>query len=316
MPTVADLKKKCKQLKLKGYSTLRKAELEALLNKHQKKQDKVIPSDTKRQKKQEKEPILKKKKTTQIKRKNPFKKQEKEIKEQKIFGLESRCYRWIEKTYKDENGFSCIQLFPNTYLYRGNKIKTNLQNRETYFAPWYGTSRNYLPKRGEGYFEIYKLKNENLKLFDLSNIDNVNKLLRDTFYNKEDYNMIKKITLGKIVMTMLQMTGNRSMYAKYFTQLETPSQPYQFKILLRTSIIKEDFKFGQWLCKRNYDGYAAKDMYYTKDFIMEFPSFPAEIMLCTPKKDLQMVKCIKTKRFNTITNMEQTIGKEFLNPRI
>ena len=26
MPTVADLKKKCKQLKLKGYSTLKKAE--------------------------------------------------------------------------------------------------------------------------------------------------------------------------------------------------------------------------------------------------------------------------------------------------
>ena len=199
-------------------------------------------------------------------------------------------------------------------MYRGNKVKTNLQNRETYFAPWYGTSNNYLPKKGEGYFEIYKLKNEKLKLFDLSNIDNVNKLLRDTFYNKEDYAMIKRITLGRVVMTILQTAGHRSGYAKFFTQLETPSQPYQFKILLRTSIIKEDFKFGQWLCKRNYDGYAARDMYYTKDLVIQ-PSFPAEIMLCTPKKDVQMVKCIKTKRFNTITKMEETIGKDFLNKK-
>mgnify|MGYP003331015951 FL=1 len=164
--------------------------------------------------------------------------------------------------------------------------------------------------------EIYQIKNNNLKLLDLSNLENINKLLRDTFHNKKEYEMIKRITLGKIVMTILKMTGQKSRYAKYFTQLETPSQPYQFKILLRTSIIKEDFKFGQWLCKKNYDGYAARDMYYTKDLIMEFPSFPAEIMLCTPKNDLQMVKCIKTKRFNTITQMEETIGKEFLNQRI
>lgn len=310
MPTVVDLKKKCKELKIKGYSTLRKAELEKLLSQHQqKKQHKIISSPMKPQKKQEKEPVLEKK----IKATVPLKKKDKE---EKIFGLRSKCYRWIEKTYKDENGFCCIQLLPNVYLYRGNKVKTNLQNRETYFAPWYGTSRNYLPKRGEGYFEIYKLKNERLKLFDLSNIDNINKLLRDTFHNKEDYEMIKRITLGKIVMTMLQMTGQKSRYAKYFTQLETQSQPYQFKILLRTSIIKEDFKFSLWLCKKNYDGYATRDMYDTKDLIIQFPSFPAEIMLCTPKNDLQMVKCIKTKRFNTITEMEETIGKDFLNQKI
>ena len=62
MPTVVDLKKKCKELKIKGYSKLKKAQLEKLLSQHQqKKQHKVIPSPMKPQKKQEKEPILEKK---------------------------------------------------------------------------------------------------------------------------------------------------------------------------------------------------------------------------------------------------------------
>lgn len=339
MTTVVELRKKCKDLNLKGYSKLKKHELEELLKKYEPKQtslQKGTPHKTEQQQLKE----GRKKKTAQqqikavkksvlpqqqqlkdVKKKVATKKRKdakKKDAEQKVFGLEWSHYRWIERTYKDSDGYTCIKLYDNVRLFRGNKTKTELKNRETYFAPWHGTTIGYIPKKGTGYMEIYELKNKNLKLFDLSSVENINRLLRETFHNKEEYNMIKKITMGKTVMAGFEASPHPQLirFAKYFSQLETDNQPYQFKTLLRTSIIKEDFKFGQWLCKRNFDGYAARDMYDSRDFPIKFPSFPAEIMLCTPKNDVQLVKCIPTHRYKTTTEMQESIGRQYLNPGI
>lgn len=326
MTTVVELRKKCKDLKLKGYSKLNKHDLEQLLKNHQKKQSskehlqgpkqqKVVPKKVVKEKKKD---VIPKQKVIPTKV-ALVKKKQKVPKEQKVFGLEWSHYRWIERTYKDNDGYTCIKLFDNTHLFRGNKTKTDLKNRETYFAPWHGTTINYIPKKGTGYMEIYELKNKNLRLFDLSNVENINRLLRETFHNKEEYDMIKNITMGKTVMATLEASlyPHLTRFAKYFSQLQTETQPYQFKTLLRTSIIKEDFKFGQWLCKRNFDGYAAKDMFDSRDFPMpKFPAFPAEIMLCTPKNDVVLVKSITTTRYKTLVEMQQSIGAEYLNQKI
>lgn len=250
--------------------------------------------------------------------KNPIKKKKEVTKDQKLFGLEWNKYRWIERTYKDSDGYTCIKLFNNVKLFRGNKTKTDLKNRETYFAPWHGTTVNYIPKKGTGFMEIYELKNKNLKLFDLSNLENINRMFRETFHNKEEYKMIKNITMGKTVMANLEASlyPHLSRFAKYFSQFQTETQPYQFKTLLRTSIIKEDFKFGQWLCKHNFDGYAARDMFDSRDFPMpKYPAFPAEIMLCTPKNDVVLVKSIITTRYKTLYEMQQSIGAKYLNQK-
>lgn len=344
MPTVVDLRKKCKDLNLKGYSKLKKSQLEALLETHglsvkQKKEtkkeekQKQSPQVNKKtgeykalkakQKKSEKEKTIASlsdgKKFQQTKKKAVPSKKVMIPKQEKVFGLEWSGYRWIERTYKDSDGYTCIKLCDNVNLFRGNKTKTELKNRETYFAPWHGTTINYIPKKGTGYMEIYKLKNKNLKLFDLSNVENMNRLLRETFHNKEDYTLIKNITMGKTVMATLEASlyPHLTRFAKYFSQLQTQNQPYQFKRLLRTSIIKEDFKFGQWLCKRNFDGYAARDMYDSRDFPpLKIPTFPAEIMLCTPKNDVELVKRITTMRYKTITEMQESIGHPYLNPKI
>ena len=320
MPTVVDLRKKCKDLNLKGYSKLKKSQLEALLETHglSVKQKK----ETKKEEKREQSPkgTQVNKKTREVKAKQKKAVPSKKVvirKQEKVFGLEWSGFRWIERTYKDNDGYTCIKLCDNVNLFRGNKTKTELKNRETYFAPWHGTTINYIPKKKTGYMEIYKLKNKNLKLFDLSNLENVNRLLRETFYNKEEYTMIKNITMGKTVMAHLEISlhPHLSRFAKYFSQLQTENQPYQFKTLLRTSIIKEDFKFGQWLCKRNFDGYAARDMYDSRDFpTIKIPAFPAEIMLCTPKNDVELVKRITTTRYKTKTEMQESIGHPYLNP--
>lgn len=313
MVTVVELKKKCKELKLKGYSKMNKKDLEQLIK--EKQQKKEEPKRSIPQKAPQGKVIPKVKKKLAV----PRKKKVVIPEQQKLFGLAWDRYRWIDKTFKCHDGFTCIKLYDDVHLFRGNKIKTNLQNKETYFAPWHGTTINYLPKKGTGYLEIYKLKNKNLNLFDLSDLENVNRLLRESFHNKEEYTMMKNITIGKVGLAHLETSPHPhlSTFYKFFSQLQTDTQPYQFKTLLRTSIIKEDFKFGQWLCKHNFDGYAARDMFSAQDYpIKKFPAFPAEIMLCTPKNDVQLVKRIDTIKYKTKTAMQQSIGREYLNPML
>ena len=188
MATVLQLRKRCKELKLKGYTKLKKIELEKLLEKHRKaKLQNPEAEKPKAEKPKHEKPKAEKPKHQKPKHEKPKAEKPKQVKNKNkddtAFGLQSTKYRWIENTYK-MNGFTCIKLFNNTFLYRGNKKKTELKHYETYFAPWYGTTNNYIPKRAEGYMEIYELYNKNLKLFDLSNLENINKLLRDTFHNK------------------------------------------------------------------------------------------------------------------------------------
>ena len=236
---------------------------------------------------------------------------------EKHFGHRWDLFRWIDNFYKDNKGFICIKLLPNIYLYRGNKNKTIL-NRETYFAPWYGTTNGYIPKKKTGFLEIYQIKNNNLKLLDLSNVENINKLLRDTFHNKEEYQMIKEITIGAVIMATMEAmiyAPSLSIYAKFFSQFESETQPYQLTIPLRRSVMVNDFKFSQWLCKNNYDGYASVDMISIspEGKIGKTPDFPAEIMLCSPQNDVQLIRRITTKAFETLTDMEESIGQQYLN---
>ena len=166
--------------------------------------------------------------------------------------------------------------------------------------------------------EIYQIKNNNLKLLDLSNLENINKLLRDTFHNKEEYQMIKEITIGAVIMATMEAmiyAPSLSIYAKFFSQFESETQPYQLTIPLRKSVMVNDFKFSQWLCKNNYDGYASVDMISIspEGKIGKTPDFPAEIMLCSPQNDVQLIRRITTKAFETLTDMEESIGQQYLN---
>ena len=232
----------------------------------------------------------------------------------KIFGLQSTQYEWMDSVYQ-YNDFWCIKVKPNLFLYRGNKVKTNLKNQATYFAPWYGTSNSYLPKGKEGVFEIYQIKaNVTLNLLDLSKLENLNKLLSTYFDDKPIYEMIKNVTIGKVIQAKLSVNPKVN-DAKKFSKLETDTQPYQLKYPIRTSIIKDDYKFSNWLCEQGFDGYAAEDMNFTKNFLTNKKTFPAEIMLCNPKDDVIVVKSFPTRKFRKLSLMEKAIGEKFLNKR-
>ena len=233
----------------------------------------------------------------------------------KIFGLESTKYRWIDSNYK-YNGYWCIKLTPGLFLYRGNKVFSNLTNQATYFAPWHGTSNSYLPKGKDGYFSVYQIKHaKNLNLMDLSKLENLNKLLSTYFHDKPIYEMIKNVTIGKIIEAKISVNPNVN-DAKKFKTLETPTQPYQLKYPIRTSIIKDDYKFSNWLCEQGFDGYAAEDMNFTKNFLTNKKTFPAEVMLCNPKNDVVFLKGFPTRKFTKMSLMEKAIGENYLNKRI
>ena len=289
MPTVVELKKKCKELKLKKYSTLKKAELEKLLlqngyhiSSHEEKPMKVSPVQK-----------------TLSKVQKDSKEEKKDAKDEKkgvyLFYKQSFQKPWI-KSRKVENSLVVAELDPHVYLYRGNRKKIKLENIATYFAAWYGTCNHYMGTK-KGYLNVYQLKNKNVKLLDISDVRTINTLLRNTFSDKEKYEMIRKIFIASYITASYKFNGPNFNKKDYFTQLETNTQPWQLKVPLRNSAKSSDFVFANYLCEIGFDGYVAE----------KIQGFHSEVMLCSPKNDVQLLKEIHKSKFKTIRKMKEEI---------
>ena len=292
MPTVVELKKKCKELKLKKYSTLKKAELEKLLRQNgydipskEKKPRKVLPVPKKSEKVKKNTKEEKKEKTTK--------------KSVNLFYRESFQKPWI-KSRKVENSLIVAELDPHVYLYRGNRKKIKLENIATYFAAWYGTCNHYMGNK-KGYLNVYQLKNKNLKLLDISDVRTINTLLRNTFADKEKYEMIRKIFIASYITASYKFNGPNFNKKHYFTQFETKTQPWQLKVPLRNSAKSSDFVFANYLCEIGFDGYVAE----------KIQGFHSEVMLCSPEKDVQLLKEIHRTKFKNISKMKEEIQPYF-----
>jgi hypothetical protein len=231
--------------------------------------------------------------------------------EQTKFARKSTTINWI-KSRKRENGLEIIELEPELFLYRGNRKYKQLENISTYFTIWYGTTNHYIGTN-KGYINIYELKNQNLKLLNVSDINSINLLLQKSFDNKAIYKIIKRFFISVMIEESYKFNGPKFRFNKYFSQFETKNQPWQVSVPMRSSFIDNDFKFSKYLCNLGYNGYVSDDMFSSKDSNFKQKTFPAEIMLCEPKKNLKEVKSIFTKRFKKITEMKKEIGQSFLN---
>lgn len=289
MPTVVELRKRCKELKLKKYSTLKKAQLEKLLRQNE--YNKTS---------QNQKPILKEKKNTIVKVDANKKNQDKKTKPKKPFSKEIYKKPWIEsREVKDSMVIAKLQ--PNLYLYRGNRKKIELSNIATYFAAWYGTCNFYMGTK-KGYLNIYQLKNNNLNLLDISDVRTINTLLRKSFHDKEKYEMIKRIFIASYISVGYAVNGHNFKKGHYFTQFETESQPWQLSRPLRNSAKDIDFEFANYLCEIGFDGYVAE----------KIMGFHAEVMLCKPEKDVKLLKEIHRTKFKNIDKMTQAV-QPYLN---
>lgn len=224
-------------------------------------------------------------------------------KQQKLFGKSSEEIDWIQSR-RIENSLVIATLKPNLYLYRGNRKKITLEEKGTYFAPWYGTCNYYMGTK-KGYLNIYRLKNNNLRLLDISDLTTINTLLRNHFHDKETYNLIKGIFIHYLILIRYEKGDSNFNYNRIFSQLETETQPWQLKKPIRNSNRQKDFQFVNFLCKQNFDGYIAEDMHDKTNFRSK--EFPAEIMLCNPQRDVELMKEIHRTKFRTITAMTKEV---------
>ena len=144
---------------------------------------------------------------------------------------------------------------------------------------------------------VYKLLNNILRLLDISDVRTINTLLRNNFNDKEKYKLLKKVFIKDNILASYELYGQNFPKKDLFTQFETESQPWQLKKPLRNSVKKYDFMFANYLCENGFDGYVAERM----------DGFHDEIMLCNPKKDLELLKEIHRTKFTKISRLRQAV---------
>ena len=176
-----------------------------------------------------------------------------------------------------------------TLLFRGQKKNNVLQDRPTYFALEIGNANQYLPTSQKGLLSIYRT-NHPLRLFRLDDLENVNKILRETFIqNPTVYQVIKSMFLSKILELKI---SNKE---KCFQKIIKSRDPIQFNVLVRNSIIKNDFIFANWLCEQGYHGYSSGLMHIYEIGSLR-KNFPEEVMICHPIGSLNLVQEIEMKK--------------------
>jgi hypothetical protein len=187
-----------------------------------------------------------------------------------------------------------------TLLFRGQKKKNVLQDRPTYFAFEIGNANQYLPSSQKGLLSIYET-NQPLRLFQLDDLENVNKILRETFIkNPTVYQVIKSMFLSKILELKI---SNKE---KCFQKIIKSRDPIQFNILVRNSIIKNDFIFANWLCEQGFDGYCSGLMHIYEVGSLR-KSFPEELMICHPIGSVDVVQEIEMKKEKDRLKLDQIL---------
>ena len=184
-----------------------------------------------------------------------------------------------------------ITLPKNTLLYRGTKTIPEKINRATYYTTNINTANNYLPSTKIGYLNIYKCK-EDLKLFKFDSLDNVNKLLRDTFTDKKILIPPKKLRSGIILPGKSLYDIIREMFSGLsWAVAPEEDKPLQLSVLKRYSLLANDIVFSNWLCNNNFNGYDAKLM--KQKFGVDFSE---ETMICKPNDDLIVLEHIQIRK--------------------
>jgi len=188
----------------------------------------------------------------------------------------------------------------NTLLFRGSKKHNSIQDRPTYFALEIGNANQYLPTNQKGLLSIYKT-NQALKLFRLDDLENVNKILRETFVSDAKvYPVIKSMFLSKILELKI---SNKE---KCFQKIIRSQDPIQFNALVRNSIIKNDFIFANWLCEQGFHGYCSGLMHIYEVGSLR-KNFPEEVMICHPIGNLEVMQEIEMKKEKDRIKLDQIL---------
>lgn len=192
------------------------------------------------------------------------------------------------------NTWEYIILPKNTVLYRATKTVPEKINRATYYTVNIKTANSYLPSNKKGYLNIYRCKND-LKLFKFDSLDNINKLLKDSFTDSKILIPPKKLRNGSVLPGKTLYDILKIIFASPATWAMgiKDDKPLQLTKLLRNSGMQDDLALANWLCENKFNGYEANNMrqIYGTDF-------PAETMICKPLDDLILVESIEMKREN------------------
>lgn len=200
-----------------------------------------------------------------------------------------------------------ITLPKNTVLYRATKDIPEKRNRATYYTTNIKTANTYLPSNKKGYLNIYICKND-LKLFKFDSLENINKLLRDSFADNKMLIPPKKLPNGNLLPGKRLYDIIRSMFTGVnWTIAPKEDKPIQLSILKRNSVMGDDLVFSNWLCDNNFNGYDAPLMTQKFGF-----GFSEETMICKPLNDLILIESIqmnKTKNPVVLLNIKERIPK-------
>ena len=173
---------------------------------------------------------------------------------------------------------------------------------------------------------IYRVT-KRLKLLNMDNVENLNKLLSDFYYkDKEHYENFKRLIFSRTDLLKLEkgirnkaldfvIFGNMlsekrckydigNMLSKESGSLETDTTPLKLAFALKNSDFDSDKKFSEWLCDNGFDGYCSDMMFTNEPFKGLVRTFPEEILLCKPNECLDKVR---------VVNMVKTKDREVLN---
>jgi len=180
-----------------------------------------------------------------------------------------------------------------TLLFRGQKTLSALpSHKATYFALEIGNANQYLPTAKKGILSVYRTRAP-LRLLRLDSLDNVNRMLIETYESDRPvYDVVRSMFFSKL----LQIKAEKDPKWRSTLFSSPPEkEPVQFQRLVRNSVIKNDFVFANWLCRKGYQGYASGVMFlYELGSLQE--SFPEEIMLCDPAAVLRAVQHTEMKK--------------------
>jgi hypothetical protein len=170
-------------------------------------------------------------------------------------------------------------------------------------------------KRDEykGYLMVFHTI-QNITLFRLDSVKNVNTLLREFFENdKEMYKIIKSMFMSISHQAMMDL-HDVSKFLKYVSRTETKTQPVQFQTLIRKSVLVNDIKFVNWLCKNGFGGYASDKISLHPELgEKKITEFGAEIVLCNPSTQVEFLDEIQIsvpKSFQELNNALIEIQKK------
>lgn len=175
---------------------------------------------------------------------------------------------------KNEDNWDYDNIEAHTPFYRGmNTEKYSpylLKSRPTYFAPIIETAQGYAIE-DEAENRHYNLQvvscTKKLKLFKFDSLNNINRLLHNTFENREIYNNLK------IMIGIMKKSDDKS--------------PIQVDKIGRMSSHEQDFSVFNWLCNNGFDGYSAGQL----------GPLSAEIAICLPQESFQIEMVIDYKDF-------------------